>query len=160
MKHFRFFLSLILLVSFSIAAGAQDTLPKEDSIYWINICVKDKTTGETLPFVTILVYVDDLHYASACTDVDGKANVKIIKSKIGKPQQVKMQFRYLGYETLGWEAYYEAGGKMIGGSKKMSAQDSNMLADDHAEDEVDLLDRLFGGSGRTFTSAEYQRMPK
>lgn len=77
-----------------------DTLHKDttESVIRIKGHLTDKSTGEALPFVNVVIYDDSGNALSACmTDFDGMYSMVVPKTASGK---LRMEIRYVGYETV------------------------------------------------------------
>lgn len=116
--------------------------------------IKDKSTGELLPFVNVLLEQNGTQKGGASSDFDGKYTISNIE-----PGEYTLKVSFVGYKP------FQINGVVIKGSK-ITFQDFNLESGDVKLDEfivvdyeVPLIDKDGGASGGTVTRDEIAKMP-
>ena len=116
--------------------------------------VKDKSTGETLPFVNLIMLQNGTQKAGASTDLDGNFTISSLQ-----PGTYTMKVSFVGYKN------FQVNGIVIK-SDKITFQDIPLETGDVMIDEfivvdyeVPLIDKDGGSSGATMTKDEIAKMP-
>ena len=119
----------------------------------IKVLLKDKTTGETIPFANIVAYQNGLQVGVGTTDMDGYAMIKPLAPGVYDVKAV-----YVGYkpkEIKGINVFE-------GNTRAVSIElDNDGGVTTQVVDVVDYLEPLVDGemkSGQTVTREEYQHM--
>ncbi|MEN8927658.1 MAG: carboxypeptidase-like regulatory domain-containing protein [Flavobacteriales bacterium] len=116
--------------------------------------ITDKSTGETLPFVNLVLIQNGTQKAGAASDLDGKFVINAIQ-----PGSYELKVSFVGYKK------FQANGILIK-SNKITFQDVLLETGDVTLEEftvidyeVPLIDKDGGSSGGTMTQEEIAKMP-
>jgi len=143
----KFYLLLALALVFTSTLSAQissGSLQGE---------VTDKDTGEPLPFVQVVVYLNGNIVTGGSTDIDGKYTIKPID-----PGTFDLQFNFVGYTQLLIQGIPVSSGKIAFANAKMSSSVELGVVEVVAF-KVPLIDKDGGASGGTVTRDEIEKMP-
>jgi hypothetical protein len=118
----------------------------------IKVVLKDKSTGETIPFANVVAYRDGVQIAVATTDIDGEAVIKPLT-----PGKYAVKGVYIGYQAA------EITGILVGEAKtayvtvNLPAGSTNIEEVVVTEYQVPLIDPDMK-SGSTMTREEYNNL--
>lgn len=115
--------------------------------------VTDKETGEPLPFVQIVVYLNGNLVTGGSSNIDGEYTIKPID-----PGTYEVRFSYVGYATQSQKGVPVSSGKIAFCNAAMVS--SVELGEVQVVDfKVPLIDKDGGASGGTVTREEIEKMP-
>lgn len=115
--------------------------------------IKDKSSGELLPFVNVLLEQNGSQKGGATTDFDGKYTISNVE-----PGEYNLKVTYVGYQPM------QINGVVVKGSK-ITFQDFELESGEVLNEvviidyEVPLIDKDGGASGGTVTRDEIAKMP-
>ena len=116
--------------------------------------IKDKTTGEPLPFVNVLLELNGTQQGGASTDFDGKYSLNSVA-----PGEYTIKVTFVGYKP------YQLNGVVVNSNKitfvDVLLESGDVKLDEFVvvEYEVPLIDKDGGASGGTVTRDEIAKMP-
>lgn len=117
--------------------------------------VKDKSTGEPLPFVKVIVYQGDQQKGAAATDFDGNFLVSSLA-----PGSYDVELRFVGYQTVRTTGVIVNSDKYTILGDLQLGQSAEMLdVVEIVTYSVPLIDKDGGASGGTVTREDISKMP-
>lgn len=144
----RVFLAMICLSAWSANVLAQQGLGT------IQGKVKDKTTGELLPFVSIAFEQNGLIKHKAETDYDGEYKVASVT-----PGTYSVKFVVTGYKTKQINGFVVKSGMINFMNGDLESSENLLEVVEIVEYQVPLIDKDGGASGGTITRDEIAKMP-
>ena len=115
--------------------------------------VIDKDTKETLPFVTVIVYLNGNTVNGGTTDIDGEYSVKPLE-----PGTYDVSFQFVGYQPQTIKGVVVKGGKITPLDAEMM-QGAELGTVEVFDYKVPLIDKDGGSSGGTITREDLKNMP-
>lgn len=115
--------------------------------------VTDKETGETLPFVNVVVFLNGNLVTGATTDLDGEFTIKPID-----PGTYDVQFSYIGYTTQNVKGVLVKS-NIINYVNAILTTSVELDVVEIVDFTVPLIDKDGGASGGTVTRDEIEKMP-
>jgi len=115
--------------------------------------VVDKTTGELLPFVNLVVIQNGAQKGGAATDFDGKFTISSLPA--GK---YTLKVSYVGYKKFQMNGIVIKSNKITFQDVKLATGDVELAEFEVIEYEVPLIDKDAGASGGTVTRDQISKM--
>ncbi len=115
--------------------------------------IKDKSSGELLPFVNVLLQQNGTQKGGASTDFDGKYSFSSLE-----PGEYDIKVTYTGYQTVEIKGVLVKGNKMTPFDIEME-QGVTLKEAKVVDYVVPLIDKDGGASGGTVTRDEIAKMP-
>ena len=115
--------------------------------------VSDKDTKETLPFVTVIVYLNGNTVNGGTTDIDGEYSIKPLE-----PGTYDVSFQFVGYQAQTIKGVVVKGGKITPLDAEMM-QGAELGTVEVFDYKVPLIDKDGGSSGGTITREDLKNMP-
>ena len=115
--------------------------------------VVDKTTGETLPFVNLVLIQNGTQKAGAATNIDGKFIINSIQ-----PGKYTLQVSFIGYTKFQMNNLLIQSNKITFQDVKLKSTDIEIETFEVIEYEVPLIDKDAGASGGTVTRDQISKM--
>ncbi len=115
--------------------------------------VMDKDTKETLPFVTVIVYLNGNTVNGGTTDIDGGYSIKPLE-----PGTYDVSFQFVGYQQQTIKGVVVKGGKITPLDAEMM-QGAELGTVEVFDYKVPLIDKDGGSSGGTITREDLKNMP-
>ncbi|MCB9224564.1 MAG: von Willebrand factor type A domain-containing protein [Crocinitomicaceae bacterium] len=116
--------------------------------------VKDKETGELLPFIKIVLLQNSIQKGLATSDFDGKYQFNQIP-----PGEYTIEARFIGYVSLAIEGVMVRADEVTLIDLQMSAMEETLSCVEVVSYSVPLIDKDGGSSGVTITREDIKRMP-
>ena len=112
--------------------------------------VSDKDTKETLPFVTVIVYLNGNTVNGGTTDIDGEYSIKPLE-----PGTYDVSFQFVGYQPQTIKGVVVKGGKITPLDAEMM-QGAELGTVEVFDYKVPLIDKDGGSSGGTITREDLE----
>lgn len=116
--------------------------------------VKDKESGEPLPFVKILVMQNGQQKGFAATDFDGKFLVSSLP-----PGEYDVEIRFVGYQPVRQEGVVVSSDRYTILPMEMGSSSEMLDVVEVVHYEVPLINKDGGASGATVTRDDIEKMP-
>ncbi len=143
----RKFYALIALFFLTTAAFAQTNSGS------LKGKVTDKDSKETLPFVTVIVFLNGNTVNGGTTDIDGEYSVKPLE-----PGTYDVSFQFVGYQAQTIKGVVVKSGKITPLDAEM-LQGAELGTVEVFDYKVPLIDKDGGSSGGTITREDLKNMP-
>lgn len=143
----KFYAFILLALAFTGSAFSQTNSGS------ITGTVRDKDNKETLPFVTVIVYLNGNTVNGGTSDIDGKFNIKPVD-----PGTYDVNFQMVGYQPQTISGVVVKSGKFTEINVDLTAG-VELTTVEIVEYKVPLIDKDGGSSGGTITREEIRNMP-
>lgn len=136
---------VLLSVTSAFAQGDMGTLRGK---------VTDKTSGETLPFVNLVLELNGVMKYGGATDIDGKYDIKPIV-----PGRYDLKVSFVGYKPQMIKGVIISAGRITFQDIPLTSTDVQLEEFEVIEYTVPLIDKDGGASGGTVTREDISKMP-
>jgi len=142
-----FFLFSLLLLSGSFGFAQTGTGSVKGT-------VKDKESGEALPFVKVVAYQNGQQKGYAATDFDGRYLISSLA-----PGEYDIEVRFVGYTSIRQEGVIVSSDRLTVLPLELAPSDEMLDVVEVTTYTVPLIDKDGGASGATVTREDISKMP-
>lgn len=146
LKKLKLLLAILLL---SVSSGFAQTGTGS-----IKGTVKDKSSGEGLPFVKVVAFQGGQQKGYAQTDFDGKFKISSLP-----PGEYAVEVRFVGYTSIRKEGVVVSSDKLTSLPLELGTSDEMLDVVEVTYYEVPLIDKDGGSSGAVVTRDDISKMP-